>query len=198
MSPSLPVIVLPSLLIVVAAAGLGVIALRTTHALQGGQCDWLPADPGGLRFRSDFGLFELDRGRTSLRVTGDRQVATVPLDRPVHVEVRRVVALAPQWLEFVLGAGTFDLFEQSGPGLDWHVVVIVLDDGREVPVYAVGQLALGKAGVMGRALRRVGLVHDAAAEAQSVRAELVRHLPTLVEATTDAVVRTALATKTRQ
>lgn len=180
MDPSLPVIVLPSLLIVVAAAALGVIALRTSHALHGGRYENLATEPGGLRVRSDFGLFDFDRGRAWLRVTGDRQVATVPIDHLATVADRSVAALAPEWLEFVLGAETFDLFEQSGAGIGWQVVVIVLGDGREVPVFAVGQVAVGRAFV--RALLRVGLVPDAKAQAQRVRADLLRHLPALVDA----------------
>jgi hypothetical protein len=186
MAIALPAIVLPSLLIALGATGLGAFALRASQAMHGGKFEAMQSAPGAFRFRSDFGEFGIDRGRASLRVAGDTQVATVPLAPVVTVAVRTVDALAPAWLEFVLGAETFELFEHSGARVDWHVVVIALDDGREVPVFAVSQAHRAAAtsklhGLVVATLHRLGIVPDALACAQRVRAEVARHCPVLIE-----------------
>jgi hypothetical protein len=184
MAFSLPVLVLPVLVIAVAMAGLAVASLRTTHAIHGGRFEVLHAPPGGLRFRSDFGEFDIDRGRTALTLAADTLRTVVPLDRPARVEVRIVAALAPQWLEYVLGVEAFDLFGLDPHRIAWHVVLVVFEDGREIPVFAAGQASGASTrsrSPLGR-LIRLRVVPDVAAVAQRVRATIVAHVPIVLDA----------------
>ena len=180
---SLPVLMLPVIVLVAGMAGLGVVALRTTHAMHGGRFEALPAPPGGLRFRSDFGEFAVDRGRTALTLSADTHRTVVPLDRPARVEVRIVAALAPRWLEYVLGVEAFDLFELDPHRIDWHVVLVVFEDGREIPVFVAGQASAASttSRSLARNLTRLRIVPDAAAVARQVGETVVAYVPVVVD-----------------
>lgn len=125
---------------VAAAAGYAIVTLRTLYAMQGGAFQVQPAPAGHYRFRSDFGLVEIDGGAGKLRLIGPASSLSVPIAQLRGVELRVEEALLDRWHEFLIGMQLHDLFAAFRDRIRWQVVVAVLEDGREIPLYAAGQI----------------------------------------------------------
>jgi hypothetical protein len=124
---------------------LGGLALKVwieagNHAMQLGQFVLLPADAGRPRFRTDLGLYEVDHARGRLRLVGGNGSRIVPLDSIRQVRVQVTEAMLDRWQEFMLGFDISDLIPAYRDRIVWQVVVLDLEDGTEIPVFAAGQL----------------------------------------------------------
>ena len=128
------------LIVVIGLVGYVFVTMRTLYAMQGGSFEVRPAESGQYRFRSDFGLFEIDGGKGKLRIIGPASSLSMPIGQVRGVELRVAEAMLDRWHEFLIGMQLQDLFSQFRDRVRWQVVVAVLEDGREIPLYAAGQI----------------------------------------------------------
>lgn len=132
---------------------------------------------GQLAFWSDFGLFEFDLERGVVRIARDAGERIVPLASVATVRIVKDEVDA-DWLEEVLYG--FDITDALGfrDQVAWHRVVVRLDTGEDIPVYAVGQLrrvelfATAAIEWLWDRLRKRGWIPDVAAEARVVLAKV--------------------------
>jgi hypothetical protein len=159
-----------------------------------GQFDELPSEPGRFRFRSDFGLFELDPHAGRVRIVGESGSRVRALDSVVAIGLHQEESLRPWWEDLLVGANVTDLLVAYRDRIVWHIVSFDFDDGTREPAFAVGEYERREFGTTWlirwrvALLRRWGWQADVPRMAIHVRDALLSHLPRLAEARRQAVV----------
>jgi hypothetical protein len=160
-----------------------VAALRLIGHRQLGQFEVLASEPGRFRFRSDFGIVEFDPAADRVLLVGEASSGSWPLRDDARVDIRREESRLGLLTELAQGFDWTDLLPAYRDRVVWHVVVLALDNGTVVPVYAIGEherREFGWTDVLRdqvKLLRRLGWLPDVPKLAEQVRATLLAQLP---------------------
>lgn len=140
-----------------------------------------PRAAGQLAFRSDFGAFDFDRAAGVLRIADATGERALPMAAVATVRLRHDEVDATWAEEFLHG---FDLTDAFGfrDQVRWHVVVVRLESGEDIPVYVVGQLhrvelfATASIAWLWERLRRRRWIPDVAEEARAVLVQVAKQV----------------------
>jgi hypothetical protein len=165
------------ILAIIGSVLLGFLVAALWYRARKGRFRVLRRDPRCFTFRSDFGTFTIDAAGKSLIRVAEKDISKIPLSDIQRLHYRYHEEEAPI-AELVRGWDIWDFTRKYRDVTGWFEISAVLSDGKQLPLYAIGQFEPRELwsgwwyDLQRRLLAKVGLFQSAEDDSRAVVHEL--------------------------